>query len=333
MHRSSDPHALPDDVRRLLDTEDPEEAMRLHDTWTQATDDDPIGFPDSEEVKRVWQALQAHASQQAEPSTSPPLRLVDRSRVARPAVRPPVRQMPRYGWIALAATLLIGAIGLGLWQIPVAQRAALGTTEQVVLSDGTTIELNSGATIRYARWFGNERRVYLEGEAFFDVASDGRPFHLETFNATISVLGTRFNVRAWHDGLDQQTTVTLEEGRVRLSAHVDTTMNVDLRPGETRYVRTDATTLISPRDTTAIQHTLAWRAGDFVYQDVWLDTILSDIERRYALAIKIDPTLRRQRLTFALRDPQDATAVLNDLCNALDLRYRPIMNGYEILTP
>lgn len=328
MNRLSQPDPLSDDLRRLLDAEDPDEAKRLQAMWTQATDDTSNDFPDNQEVNRVWEALQTHATQHAEPKPTP-LRLVDRARVPRPAVR----RMSQYGWIAMAATLIIAAIGLGLWQIPVTQRATLGTTEHVVLSDGSTIELNSGATIRYARWFGAERVVRLEGEAFFDVASDGRPFRVETFNATINVLGTRFNVRAWDEGLDQQTTVTLEEGRVHLSTQVDTTTGVIMLPGETRRVLTDTPTAISTIDSTAIQHTLAWRMGDFVYQDAWLDTILNDVERRYALAIKIEPTLRRQRLTFALRDPQDATAVLDDLCNALNLRYRPLINGYEIFAP
>lgn len=330
MKHSSQPDSLPDDLRRLLDAEDSDEAMRLHAMWTQTTEETDNAFPDRQEVNRVWDVLQAHAAQPTESADPPtPLRLVDRASIAPPAVR----RVPRLGWVVLAATLVVGAIGLGLWYVPVTERAALGTTANVVLPDGSAVELNSGATLRYARWFGDERVVRLEGEAFFDVVSEERPFHVETFNATISVLGTRFNVRAWDEGLDQHTSVTLEEGRVRLAAHTDTTARVDLLPGETRRVQTDSTRLISAIDSTAIQHALAWRAGDFVYQNAWLDTILNDIERRYALAIKIEPTLRRQRLTFALRDPQDATAVLDDLCGALDLRYRPLTNGYEIFTP
>ena len=84
----------------------------------------------------------------------------------------------------------------------------------VVLPDGTKVELNSSSELRYPLRFLNSREVFLTGEAFFDVKSDaGNPFLVHVDDFTIKVTGTRFNIKAYPDTNPE---ATLEEGKIFL---------------------------------------------------------------------------------------------------------------------
>ncbi|MEN8119302.1 MAG: FecR family protein [Bacteroidota bacterium] len=91
-----------------------------------------------------------------------------------------------------------------------------GSKSVVKLTDGTTIWLNSETTIRYPDKFANNQRdVFIEGEAFFEVAKDkNRPFKVHTSDMDIVVLGTSFNVKSYPDEGTIET--TLIEGSLRI---------------------------------------------------------------------------------------------------------------------
>ena len=91
-----------------------------------------------------------------------------------------------------------------------------GSKSKVKLADGTTIWLNSETTIKYPDKFAsNQREVYIEGEAFFEVAKDKkRPFIVHTSDMDMVVLGTSFNVKSYPDEGTIET--TLIEGSLRI---------------------------------------------------------------------------------------------------------------------
>ena len=91
----------------------------------------------------------------------------------------------------------------------------LGQKLTFELSDGTLVKLNAGSKLRFSETFdANERKVYLEGEAFFNVKRDElRPFIVETAQLTTTVLGTSFNVEAYGDGA---STVAVLTGKVQV---------------------------------------------------------------------------------------------------------------------
>ena len=96
------------------------------------------------------------------------------------------------------------------------------------LSDGTSVHLNSESTLRYPVQFnGQSRIVKLTGEAYFEVAKNGKPFIVDLGDCMIKVLGTHFNVRAYNDEHEIQT--TLVEGSVEVK---DINSKVLLSPGE-----------------------------------------------------------------------------------------------------
>ena len=317
-------HHTPSDLDKVLAQASPHEADRLREMWMLAGSEEATDFPKPDAVTRIWQTLEAHAAADAaRPAPSRDERAARRRRVA---VRP---------WMAMAATLLIGAaIGVtALWMKPVVKTAALGERLAVMLPDGSQAELNSGASLRYDRRFGSERVVHLEGEAFFDVAKEERPFVVHTFNAQTTVLGTRFNVRAWSQSIDPNTTVALESGRVKLAPAAHPEQAVTLEPGQTHRIGR-ATRELSPPDSAVVARATAWRQGELVYKDQWLGVILEDVERRFAVDFTVRPgSLRQKRLTLDVR-PRSAEALVRDVCLALEgVNYRETSSGFEIYGP
>jgi len=156
---------------------------------------------------------------------------------------------------------------------------------QVTLPDGTKVSLNAESSLRYPTTFaGNERRVELIGEAYFDVAksrnSKGEliPFIVESDRQKIEVLGTRFNVNGYLDNEFIQT--TLLEGSVRVS-----TANAQderlLKPGEQAIVGKGKMD-IQPVDVESI---IAWKNGDFVFDQEDLQSVMKKIARWYDVEV------------------------------------------------
>ena len=93
-----------------------------------------------------------------------------------------------------------------------------GHANTLVLSDGTKVILNAATTFKYPTSFGEKNRmVYLEGEAYFEVAKDEeKPFVVKLNKQDITVLGTTFNVQAYEN--ESYSVVTLLSGRIMLEA-------------------------------------------------------------------------------------------------------------------
>jgi transmembrane sensor len=91
-----------------------------------------------------------------------------------------------------------------------------GMRSQVVLPDGTNLWLNAGSKVRYGIPFAREKReIELTGEAYLEVMKNEIPFFVKTENASVEVLGTQFNIKAYH--WLENVEVALKEGRVKFS--------------------------------------------------------------------------------------------------------------------
>ena len=95
--------------------------------------------------------------------------------------------------------------------------AAFGTRSALKLSDGTSVWLNSGSSIKYPdRFIGNNRTVFLKGEAYFEVESDlKKPFIVKTSSLSVKATGTKFNVSGYVSADKEE--VTLVSGKVEVS--------------------------------------------------------------------------------------------------------------------
>lgn len=229
--------------------------------------------------------------------------------------------------LAAAAAVLV-ALGVVSWLLPRTTGAPEGQTAMLTLQDGTTIELSGGSTASYLPFWGrSERRVELQGEAFFNVEPGAKPFVVETFNADVTVLGTAFNVRAWGSDPDRQTEVTVASGRVAVEP--TSASGVVLEAGQGTVVAANSAS--APRNV-SLDRALAWRNGGVTYMDRPLRSVFRSIERRFNVRIEVaDPAINDRLLTYLNPRPTSAEAVLSDICQTLDLRFRRTANGYLVL--
>ena len=91
-----------------------------------------------------------------------------------------------------------------------------GECKTIALADGTQVRLNQSSVLLYPEMFvGKERKVFLTGEAFFDIKHDGRhPFHVSTPYFDITDLGTSFSVSSY--ATDEEVSTTLKTGKIEL---------------------------------------------------------------------------------------------------------------------
>lgn len=156
---------------------------------------------------------------------------------------------------------------------------------QVEFDDGTIAYLNSQTTLSYSGDFLEDRKISLDGEAYFEVKSlykkDKRqPFTIYTKNHKVEVLGTSFNVKTRDQ---QEESVVLIEGKVQLQPHKNDQQTI-LKPGEKASISSSGIINVEPADTELYT---AWKDGYFYYQDTLLKDILEDLKNYYE--IKYDP--------------------------------------------
>lgn len=154
-------------------------------------------------------------------------------------------------------------------------RVLRGGEYSITLSDGTIVYLNAESELRYpVKFVGEDRRVYLSGEAYFDVVHDkAHPFVVDVKNSTVRVLGTSFDVRAYAD--EDEVLTTLVQGSVRFSAGKE---SVILEPGE--QVVLDKSGRLETREVDTYLYT-AWKDGVFAFKRQRLEEIMKVVARWY----------------------------------------------------
>lgn len=156
-----------------------------------------------------------------------------------------------------------------------------GGQYQVTLSDGTKVWLNAASSIRFPVFFaGNERRVEITGEAYFEVAKNiNKPFKVKTTASEIEVLGTHFNINAYEDEAAVKT--TLLEGMVKVSVPGTAGKNTSrfLQPGQQSGISKEGT--ISVLNNADTEEALAWKNGRFQFKSADIKSILRQISRWY----------------------------------------------------
>lgn len=160
---------------------------------------------------------------------------------------------------------------------------------QLMLPDGTKVWLNAASSIRYPVAFtGKERKVEITGEVFMEVAPQhAAPFIVSSGNMQLQVLGTAFNINAYKD--EAAITATLTEGSVRvLLSHttVQTAASLLLKPGQQAAI-SHQITLNPQADINAV---LAWKNGQFSFEQANVAAVMRQIARWYDVDIKYEGT-------------------------------------------
>jgi transmembrane sensor len=163
-----------------------------------------------------------------------------------------------------------------------------GKRFELKLSDGTTVHLNSGTTLKYPVQFisGENRQVFLDGEAFFEVSKDkNHPFVVQADNLNIRVLGTHFNVSNYPE--DDVTDVVLVEGSVGLQTATekfDSQKNTILKPGfKGSFSKKDNRIDTKPVLTEVYT---SWIQGGLTFRNMTFRNITKKLERRYNVTIE-----------------------------------------------
>ncbi|PKQ62812.1 hypothetical protein BZG02_11490 [Labilibaculum filiforme] len=153
-----------------------------------------------------------------------------------------------------------------------------GGEYKLTLADGTKIWLNSNSKLRYPSQFGTgDRRVQLEGEAFFEVAKDKEhPFIVDVTSVEVKVLGTSFNVNAYND--QNEIVTTLVEGKVKVNDDFRGT-SMDLLPND-QLCFNKHNGKVSKRVVDTRLYT-AWKDGRFVFENRSLEDIMISLSRWY----------------------------------------------------
>lgn len=198
----------------------------------------------------------------------------------------------------------------------------------LTLSDGTRVWLNSETSIQYPVVFGTkERRVFIQGEAYFEVTKDAKkPFTVQFMSSSVTVLGTSFNIRAYPE--EKQSQTTLAEGSVRIYSPGSSML---LKPGEQAEVKALSGEMVKKE--VEIKTYTSWKDGRFVFEQEPLENIMRTLERWYDIRVIFrDEGAKRISLSGNLKRYGDFSQVMNMLQMTGDVRFELHGNDVYITT-
>ncbi|MDW7691829.1 FecR domain-containing protein [Flammeovirgaceae bacterium SG7u.111] len=207
-----------------------------------------------------------------------------------------------------------------LRQVELIEQVTLGGEKSVVeLPDGSIVNMNAGSKLTYPKNFSSTHRtVSLEGEAFFDIARDTlKPFHIQTKDMEVKVLGTSFNVSAYPE--EDETAVAVKSGKVAVAHQLSEKSHFLVK--NQLYVL-DKTTGESSVFERSIEQELLWMSGVLTFEHSPFPKVKRMLERWYDVEIYItDNEINSYKLTGTHAN-ENILAVLESFKFALDIDYK-----------
>jgi len=154
----------------------------------------------------------------------------------------------------------------------------------VVLPDGSKVSLNAASSLTYpAAFTGDERKVELTGEAYFEVTHNHvKPFKVSSNGQTVEVLGTHFNINAYSD--ERAVKTTLLEGAVRITKGSRAAV---LKPGQQAQINNnDMNAEININSNADIEEAVAWKNGLFMFDGDNIQHIMRMVSRWYDVEVE-----------------------------------------------
>jgi ferric-dicitrate binding protein FerR (iron transport regulator) len=264
---------------------------------------------------------------------------------------PVARKRYRLKWISIAAASIIVCM-LAAYLVnykfnekeevakqesnTLAIEVSTGTAQRktVWLPDGTQVWLSPSTLLEYPSVFeGGTREVRLSGEAFFEVAHDAsHPFIITSDNIQTKVLGTSFNIQAYHN--QKKIAVMVVTGKVKVSnlgAVQNKTENIEITANQTavfdkntdRFTKEDA-------DTVAAPNMLKRKEGEFVYKNERLQKLIDDLHEYFGVSIQVTPTIKECKVTANFYVTDDLQDVLEPIALTVNGNLRKINNDFFI---
>lgn len=193
-----------------------------------------------------------------------------------------------------------------------------GEMKKLVLADGSQVWLNAASRLSYPAEFNDScREVYLQGEAFFDIAPEShQPFVVHSGELRTTVLGTSFNVKCY-DQL-QQAKVTVATGKVAVGTSA-ATFDVLHANQQLSY---DAATGQHITENVTASHLTEWRNGIIRLDGVSFTELAMSVQHTWGYTLKTnDPQLNKisYKTTFKTTDKVDD--VIKTVCRIADAAY------------
>ncbi len=181
-------------------------------------------------------------------------------------------------WAFKAVAIFVLALGITFAFknfVPQTQTAHFGEKTSFSLPDNSEVVLNSGSEINYTKWnWKNNRRIELEGEAYFRVAK-GERFEVQTELGKVAVLGTQFNVKARKNRFD----VSCYEGRVKVNY---ANFQIILTHGQ-------SVSFENGKQLNTVVNSLQpeWTANQMAFNKETISSLLDEVQRQYNVNIEL----------------------------------------------
>ena len=244
------------------------------------------------------------------------------SRATRPTAR--IYQLGSWRMAASIAAAIVVVASILVIRVTSNRPALLlaaneGVAAVYTMDDGSTATLRPNSEL-----YDTGRGTYrLVGEAYFSVAKqEDRSFVVETANAAVTVLGTRFVVATRSGG----TSVFLEEGSVSLEA-LQSDERVTLSPGESRAVVESG---ISPAVTSASVEALDWLSGELVFRERTVAVVVEELAFHFGIALELPDTVATETISGRIL-LQSQDAALRDLAFILGGQFEAKPGAYELV--
>jgi len=248
----------------------------------------------------------------------------------------PRHRFSRIARAGVAAAIIVVAgsvffIGRGLNRKNVSPGVSLvekqnskGVKSTIELPDGSKIWLNADSKIQYPTVFaGKTREVYMNGEAFFEVARDpSRPFIIHLANGTVRVLGTSFNIRAYDNEKTVETSVAT--GRVAFIPKYEKSG----KKQDTVFLTPDSKAkYLFYKEEVITEHTIstedkAWTEGKLIFRAMTLEDIGTRLERNFGKkCVFVSDAPRQFKLTGSFQN-NSLEDIMYYLSKSMDFNYR-----------
>lgn len=288
-----------------------------------------VDLPMQQEAERIWKAAGRYKDQAFQPDVDAGwARFKNRMQEEKEGRRTKIRFLP----LASAAAGLLLLTAFAVWRFETRRLAPEWTVwsaqktplEKMLLPDGSAVWLNRNSELRFVANFGNKgpRKLFLRGEAFFEVTPvPGRPFIVQTDQAQVEVLGTRFNLRAYPK--DQATEVEVERGKVAL---------LDPQSGQRLILEKNMRGWVHPGTgngtaPVSLPETQLWRTGVLACRGLTLGRIKTLLEQHHVATVEFsDLRLANCRVTGTIQTGQIESS-LGLLCQAAGLTFHPTEAG------
>lgn len=201
-------------------------------------------------------------------------------------------------------------------------RVPAGGEYNIVLPDGTKVFMNSKSELTFPNYFpDNERRVILNGEAYFDVVADTtRPFIVDANDLSVNVLGTSFNINSYASMKSQA--ITLESGVVKVICREQEYM---LDPGQ--QLRYNSITHQSEVREVNTELYTSWKDGYYFFQEVTLDEVMASLSHWYGITVIFeDEWSKKREFSGRMKRYDEVEVLLNHFVQTGEITYRKDAN-------